>query len=267
MQYFYNHTFKNITVALMSLFNKIEIRRYDDNGNVAKTIPVPIKFGPQSKYYQRRKEDESSQRYYIQVPQISIVPTGFQYNEGRSISSKEERTLIDPDKYDDPTDFLVDMMPAPWDLNFTLNIRTEEFQDFLQIVEQIIPFFQPSIYLQVKEFNTINLERDIKVTLNGMSPEFSDSFEENERREVNGTLDLTVEAWFYGPLTDGKVIRKIHSNYGYNPYHNMVEFYGTSAINTSSFGNIDLDPTVSTSGTIDKPGFEDYNYVNTILED
>jgi hypothetical protein len=265
MNYFYNHTFKNITVALMSLFDQIEVKRYDDNGDVAKTIPVPIKFGPQSKYYQRRVEDESGQRYYIQLPQIAIVPTGFTYDSNRSVSSKEERTLIDPDNYEDPNDFLVDMMPAPWDVTFSLYIRTEEFQDFLQIIEQIIPFFQPSVYLQVKEFNTINLERDIQVTLNSMTPEFTESFESDERREVNGTLDLTAKAWFYGPLTDAKVIRKVKSKYGFNPNHNMVESYITDSMPISATSAVVTSATVTT-GTIDTTVVPDQGYVN-LMED
>ena len=142
------------------------------------------------------------------------------------------------------------MMPAPWDVTFSVYIRTEEFQDFLQIVEQIIPFFQPSIYLRVKEFNTINLERDIKVTLNSMTPELADSFEEDERREVNGTMDLTAQAWFYGPLTSAKIIKSVKSTYGFNPGHNTIDLFQTNSMATSAAEAIVTSATVTT-GIID----------------
>ena len=147
MDYFYNSSLKNLTIAMMSLFNNINVKHYDDNGAETKTVKVPIKFGPQSKYYQRRTEDASGQRYYVQLPVLSIVPNGFSFNANRSLSSKEPRALLNPEQYENPADFLVDMMPSPWDVNFTVGIRTESFQDFSQIIEQIIPFFAPSVYL------------------------------------------------------------------------------------------------------------------------
>lgn len=261
MDYFYNSSLKNLTIAMMSLFNNINVKHYDDNGAETKTVKVPIKFGPQSKYYQRRTEDASGQRYYVQLPALSIIPNGFSFNANRSLSSKEPRALLNPEQYENPSDFLVDMMPSPWDVTFTVGIRTESFQDFSQIVEQIIPFFAPSVYLSVKEFNTINLERDIKVTLNGLSPEFTESMESDERREINGTLEFTAEAFFYGPITSASVIKKINTQYGFNENHNVIDTYMTSAIPTSAAELITTSATVTT-GTFEKQPVDEYGYVN-----
>ncbi len=261
MEYFYNSSLKNLTIAMMTLFNNIEIKHYDDDGSVVKTIKVPIKFGPQSKYYQTRTQDAAGQRYYIQLPALAIVPNGFTFNNDRSVSSKEQRTLLNPDQYENPEDFLVDMMPSPWDVNFSVYIRTESFQDFSQIIEQIIPFFAPSVYLRVKEFNTVNLERDIKVTLNGLTPEFTESMESDERREVNGTLDFTAEAFFYGPITSGAIIEKVITKYGFNPNHNVVDTYVTSALPISAAQLVTTSGTV-TSGTFEKPPVDEFGYIN-----
>lgn len=252
MNYFYNHTVRNLVVAFSSLFNNITIRRYDDFGNVSKEIsPVPLKFGPLSKYYMRRMEDNSLKRYYIQLPTMALTVNGFTYNPERAVSTKERRDLIDPDDCENPIDFLSDMMPAPWDVNFTLHVRTESFQDFCQIIEQIIPFFNPSVYLRVKEFNSVNLERDIRVTLNGMNPEFSEEVEEDTVRTINGTLDFTADAWFYKPLSDSKVIRKVITKYGFDPTHNMFEYYNTSATELSATANVAASTSAyATSGTM-----------------
>lgn len=261
MDYFYNSSLKNLTIAMMSLFNNINVKKYDDNGIESKNIKVPIKFGPQSKYYQKRTQDAAGQRYYIQLPVLSIVPNGFSFNPARSVSSKEQRSLLNPEQYENPEDFLVDMMPSPWDVNFSVGIRTESFQDFSQIIEQIIPFFAPSVYLRVKEFNTINLERDIKVTLNSLTPEFTESMESEDRREVNGTLDFTAEAFFYGPITSAAIIKKITTQYGFNPNHNVVDTYTTSALPISAAELITTSGTVTT-GTFENPPADEYGYVN-----
>jgi hypothetical protein len=276
--YFYSHTIRNLVVALSSLFNNITVRRYDDAGNVAKEIsPVPLKFGPLSKYYMRRMEDGSLKRYYIQLPTMALTINGFSYSNERAVSTKERRDLVDPEHYNDPQDFLSDLMPAPWDINFTLHIRTESFQDFCQIVEQIMPFFNPSVYLRVKEFNTINLERNIRVTLNGMNPEFSEDSEEDTVRTINGSLDFTADAWFYRPLQNSKVIRNIKTKYGFDPTYNMFEYYRTSAVELSALDSVyesalayDTSGTITsgifTTGTSAKNNYE-YGYINLQVDE
>ena len=274
MNHFYNGTVRNLVVAMSTLFNSIEIKRYDDTGAVAKSISVPLKFGPLSKYYMRRMEDGSLKRYYMQVPTMALTIGGFSYAQDRTVSSKETRALIDPANYDNPEAFLSDLMPTPWDINFTLGIRTESFTDFLQIIEQIVPFFNPSVYLSVKEFNTINLERNIRVNLNSLSPEFSEDVEEDGVRTINGSLDFTAFAWFYRPLSDANMIRKITTKYGFDPRNNMFEYYGTSGLTIAETSAIETSGTVIT-GTWD-PSFEQmtsatsatnqFGYVNRMLD-
>ena len=89
--------------------------------------------------------------------------------------------------------------------------------DWVQIIEQIIPFFSPSVYIRVKEFDTIDLERDIKVTLDSLTPDFMDEQDAESVRTINGTLDFTAEAWFYKPmLNDVDIIKSVSSSYGFD---------------------------------------------------
>lgn len=284
MQYFFNHSLRNLIIAMQTLFNGIEIKRYNDAGEVVKTISVPLKFGPMHKYYMRRMEDNSMQRYYQQLPAMALTVGGFSYAADRARSSKERRYLLNPDEYTTPDSFLSDIHPSPWDVTFTLSIRTESFMDWMQIVEQIIPFFNPSVYLQVKEFNTVNLERDIRVTLNSMEPDFLEEQEEENVRYINGSMTFTADAWFYRPLTDAKVIQKIISTYGYDPTANLFEYsqttsalpssatvlerYITSAAPLSATSAITPTGTVTT-GMVDAKyagfntsGTVDYGYIN-----
>lgn len=265
-EFFYSNTIKNLVISMQTLFNNINIKRYDDNGNVSKTIKVPLKFGPMSKYYMHRTEDGSSKRYYVQTPSMSITMKGFTYSTDRSVSSKEQRSLINPINYDNPSEFLIDMMPSPWDVEFQLDILTQSFQDFCQIVEQIIPFFNPSVYLRVKEFNSVNLERDIRVTLQSMSPEFTEEIDNESRRYVNGSLNLTADAWFYKPITDAKIIKEIKSSYGFMPNLQLEESYTTSAIDTSSTSAYTLSGTMTSGAIYPNTTSGDFAYLNYMTE-
>ena len=256
MTHFYNHTTRNLLVAFMTLFNKIQVKRYDDAGIAIKTIDVPIKFGPLSKYYMRRLEDGSLKRYYIQYPTMAITINGFNYSTERAVSTKQTRLIKNPDVADA---WLNDLMPSPWDVEFTLHIKTESFTDFTQIVEQIIPFFNPSVNLRVKEFNTINLERDIRVTLGGLNPEFTEEVEEESKRYISGSMTFTADAWFYKPIADADIIKTIYSKYGFDPRHNMFEYYNTSAMSLTEVATYPTSGTVTT-GTI--ADIDDTGYVN-----
>jgi hypothetical protein len=245
----------------MTLFNKIEVRRYDDNGTVSKSLEVPIKFGPLSKYYMRRTEDGEMKRYYVQLPAMAVTINGFNYSQERAVSTKQTRLLRDPN---DAESFLSDIMPAPWDVEFTLHIRSESFMDFTQIVEQIIPFFNPSVHLRVKEFNSVNIERDIRVTLNGFNNEFSEETEEEGKRFINGQLTFTADAWFYKPISDAKVIDKIYTKYGFDPRHNMFDYFNTSGVNISATSAIE---TTGSTTTGDLPEYDDKGYINLSPEE
>ena len=66
-------------------------------------------------------------------------------------------------------------MPVPYNMQFDLNIMCKLNDDALQIVEQILPFFQPSYNLTVNLVSEINEKRDIPVVLENVS--FQDEYE------------------------------------------------------------------------------------------
>ena len=224
--YFYSHTIKNILTAFMTTFSDIKVRRYDDSGLKTakhyKEILVPIKFGSLDKYFMRRTEDASGQRYYVQLPTMAVTFSSFTFDAARSTASRQRRFLLPPEKYNNPEEFLSDMMPAPWDINFTLAIKTESFQDFCQIIEQIVPWFNPAIHIKVKEFETVNLERDIEVILNSLNTDITEEVEEDSKRYVSGNLEFTAKAWMYKPLSMAdNMIKVIHTYYGMDPEFNL----------------------------------------------
>ena len=106
-------------------------------------------------------------------------------------------------------------MPVPYNIGFELNILTKLQDDSLQILEQILPFFQPGFTLTVDLVNSIGEKRDIPLILNGI--EYSDDYEGNfdTRRSLIYTLSFTAKTYMFGPIadtTDG-LIRKVQVDY------------------------------------------------------
>ena len=99
-------------------------------------------------------------------------------------------------------------MPVPYNLSFELAIISKNQEDGLQILEQILPYFQPHYNLSVKLIPELSETKDVPVVLN--SVEYEDDYENNfqTRRAIIYTLQFTVKTYLYGPVTDQKVIKK-----------------------------------------------------------
>jgi hypothetical protein len=98
---------------------------------------------------------------------------------------------------------------VPYIINFELNILSKTNEDAVQILEQIIPFFNPAFTITMKPFNDYpDITEDIPISIIGLS--FTDNFEGQleDRRTIIYTIDFELRTNFYGPISDSKIIRK-----------------------------------------------------------
>ena len=106
-------------------------------------------------------------------------------------------------------------MPVPYNIGFELNILVKLNDDALQIIEQILPFFQPSFNLTVDLVKVIGEKRDISVVLDNIS--FQDDYEGDfsTRRALIYTLNFTAKTFLFGPVADTPegLIKKVQVDY------------------------------------------------------
>jgi len=99
--------------------------------------------------------------------------------------------------------------PVPYNINFQLNLYAKNQDDALQIVEQILPTFNPQYSLTIKPFATEypDFKEDIPIIIQSVS--FSDDFEGamEQRRTIVYTLDFEMKVSFYGAINTGEIIR------------------------------------------------------------
>jgi hypothetical protein len=96
--------------------------------------------------------------------------------------------------------------PVPYNINISLYVLTKTQEDGLQIIEQILPWFNPEYTLAVKVVPDLNLIVDVPVVLNNLqvADEYDGSFE--TRRFVTHTLDFTLKTNLFGPVGQNKPI-------------------------------------------------------------
>lgn len=248
IQYYYPETTYGITVALLDMWNDIEVRKYDAYGNVVSAFNLPITFGPIEKTHQMRKEAESGKRYYIQTPRAALVFNGVTFAAGRAKSLSYER-LWNETNLSGVQQIFTDYEPPPYDYLFSLYIWTEGMRDLAQILENICPYFHPKNTLRVREFSFLNIERDLPVHIGSIGSDFTDDLDENSMRQLKVVLDITVEGFMYKPIATSKLVKYVNSRYFTEVDDPTVQFsaytttghYATSAFpspdeyNTSGF--------------------------------
>ena len=74
--------------------------------------------------------------------------------------------------------------------------------DALQIIEQILPYFQPAYQIPIKFLSGLNDKKDVAIQLDNITME--DDYEGNfdTRRALVYTLRFTAKTYLYGPISD-----------------------------------------------------------------
>ena len=100
-------------------------------------------------------------------------------------------------------------MPVPYNLSFELYVMSKNSDDALQIVEQILPFFQPDYTLTINDMVEMGIKRDVPVVLNSIGYEDDYEGEFTSRRAIIYTLSFTTKFYLYGPATSSSVIKTV----------------------------------------------------------
>ena len=206
---FYHETIRKIIVAFGTLFNDIHIVRKNNSGNIIQSMKVPLAYGPKQKFLARLDQDADLQsKVAITLPRLGFEIQDMSYDPARKLNrvqkfKKVKSSASDANKLD--TQF----MPVPYNLNIELYAMAKQSEDALQIVEQVLPFFQPDYTLTIKDMEDMGIARDIPIVLNSINYEDSYRGDYAERRAIIYTLDFTTKFYLYGPVTSSKVIKTV----------------------------------------------------------
>ena len=212
-EYFYNEILRRTIISFGTLFNSISIKQSGGETD-ASIIRVPLAYGPTQKFLARLTQSpDLSKATSLSLPRMSFEFTGLTYDPSRKVTSTQKIVVQNPDS-STPDEKKV-YMPVPYNMQFELAVMTKLNDDALQIVEQILPYFQPSYNLSVNLVGAINEKRDIPVILENitMQDDYEGDFE--SRRVLMYTLRFTAKTYLFGPVTDASkdIITKSTVNY------------------------------------------------------
>jgi hypothetical protein len=198
--YFYNEVLRRTVIGFGTLFNNITVKHFDDNGSSVSVMKVPLAYGPTQKFLARVEQNPNLNKpTQITLPRMSFEFTGLNYDPTRKVT--QTQTFLTK-KTSDSTSIKKMYMPVPYNMEFELNIMVKLNDDALQIVEQILPYFQPSYNITITLAGDINEKRDVPIILDSVN--FTDDYEGDysTRRALIYTLSFTAKTFLFGPVPD-----------------------------------------------------------------
>lgn len=207
---FYWGTIRKAIVAFGTIFNDLHIQRRNSAGALVQDIKVPLAYAPKGKFIAKIEaaadlEDQATQ---MVLPRMGFEITGINFDPERKINPLNQLKV----KTTDSTKLKTQRPGVPYIINISLYIMSKNQDDALQIVEQILPYFNPEYVVTVKDVAQMNIVRDLPISLNSVS--YDDQYEGNydTRRAIFWTLDFSLKVHFYGAATDGGVIKRVVAN-------------------------------------------------------
>lgn len=211
-RHFYNESIRKTIIGFGTLFNNIELRRRDSNNVVVQTMKVPLAYGPREKFLARVNAEpdlEDRKSTQIQLPRISFELTSLKYDPMRKLASTQ---MCQSTR--NTGEIFTQYVPVPYNFDFDVSIIAKHNDDAVQIIEQILPFFQPSFTITINMITNTNEYKDIPIILNdiGIQDEYEADF--TVRRTIIYTLQFTAKSFIYGPITTAKIIKKVNADIG-----------------------------------------------------
>ncbi len=206
-QQFYHETIRKIVISFGTMFNDIQLVRKDNSGTIIQTMKVPLAYGPREKFLVRLREDaDLTKQVAITLPRIGFEIKNLAYDSARKMSRVQRFKKV---KGANTKQLDTQYMPVPYNLEFELYIMAKQSDDALQIVEQILPYFQPDYALTINDMADMGITRDIPIVLNSIGYEDSYDGDFTTRRALIYTLSFTTKFYLYGPVTSAKVIKTV----------------------------------------------------------
>jgi hypothetical protein len=209
---YYHGAIRKSIVAFGRLFSDIKIQREGTDGQIAQTIAVPLAYAPKEKWLVRIDSDPNLNHHtYTSLPRLSFEITSYAYDSSRKTNKMQKITCKDAATEANPLMKSV-FSPAPYNIDISLYILTKTQEDAMQIVEQILPIFNPEYTLKINAIDSMEIVQSIPVILNSISVEDNYDGQFTERRFVVHTLTFTLKTNVYGPVQDQGLITTVNAN-------------------------------------------------------
>lgn len=213
--HFYNSSIRNYIVLLGELLGHVQVKRVKDGKD--KYIKVPISYVSKEHFIQKMTsalsnagDDPRKMAKVGQIlPRMSMQLVDVMYDETYKTGIQNVKMRI-PGK-----ELMSQFNPVPYKFTFQVGIYTRFEDDMFQIIEQILPYFQPTFNCKIKELhdNEVKIDRVVPVTVTSVIMDEELEGDRFAQRRLEWTLTVEVQGWLYPAAANLKgEIRTIYIN-------------------------------------------------------
>jgi len=202
--YFSHQIVRKATAVFGTLFNNVQIKRFDDSGDVSQTITVPLRYAPKTKWYSRvfeeggRRDEFEGPDTAIRTPSMGFELTSMLYDTSRKLNRLNrirEGSVVNDSQ-------ISGYVGAPYNLDFSLYVFANRTADWTQIIEQIVPNFNPTLNVPVRMIHNSSsgndIVQDVSVSLTDVSPDQNMYGDFRSRQTYTWTLSFTMKLDIFG---------------------------------------------------------------------
>jgi len=209
--HFYHATMRKSVAVFGTLFNNLRVIRKAADGSVLNQVRVPLAYGPKQKFLARLDQETGFDApMAIKLPRMAFEITGLNLDTTQKL---QKRNVISETHASDITKKKTIKHYTSYNIEMSLYIMAKNQDDGLQIVEQILPYFQPDYNVTITPVTGFNYKQDVSVVLGNVA--IDDQYEGDfvERRVLIYQLDFTMKMKFFGPTSDTNIIREINLDF------------------------------------------------------
>jgi len=191
-KHLYHRLVKKYVAYFGTLFNNIEVRRYDKDSNIIGRLRVPISYASKDYYRQRLVADPELARQASQMlPRMGFMMTSMAYDVSRKLNPLHHYASNHSGQ------MMTMGNSIPYDFSFELHVWCKMQEDGQQIIEQILPYFHPDFTASLKLVDYMDISVDVPVILDAVSNEDTYENSPDGTRTIIWTLQFTMKGAFF----------------------------------------------------------------------
>jgi dUTPase len=205
--HFYHSTMRKAVAVFGTIFNNINVIRTKADGSVLSQVKVPLSYGPKQKFLARLDQSSGADASMaMKLPRMAFEITSLELDSTQKLG---KRNTITESHASDVTKKKTIKHQVAYNINMSLFVMTKNQDDGLQVVEQILPYFQPEYSVSITPVSGFEYKQDVPIILTSVT--ISDDYEGDflTRRALIYQLDFTMKMKFFGPTGNQGVIRGV----------------------------------------------------------
>lgn len=209
--HFYHSTMRKAVAVFGTIFNNINVIRTKADGTVLNQIKVPLSYGPKQKFLARLDGSAGADASMaMKLPRMAFEISSLELDSTQKLS---KRNTITESHASDVTKKKTIKHEVAYNINMSLFVLAKNQDDGLQVVEQILPYFQPEYTVTITPVTGFAYKQDVPIILTGVT--ISDDYEGDfvTRRALIYQLDFTMKMKFFGPTGNQGVIREVNIDF------------------------------------------------------